>query len=244
VSAPAAPASARALLIAALLAAAVLGVPQAAAAAPPDPRADIPLGPLPRACFGAPAGPICEQAAIGRLDAARAKLGLGPYELPANFVSLAPPRQFLILANLDRLAYSLKPIHGLSLALDRVAQQGALARQDPNPWPQVSALAGQSQIGFGSNWAGGAPDAPVAFYVWMYDDGYGGGNIDCTSPTAAGCWGHRRTILSFAAAPTLTMGAAVALRGSSYALTIVETSTPAWPYSYTWAQAVADGAGR
>jgi hypothetical protein len=40
------------------------------------------------------------------------------------------------------------------------------------------------------------------------------------------------------------MGAAVALRGSSYALTIVETSTPAWPYSYTWAQAVADGAGR
>ena len=39
------------------------------------------------------------------------------------------------------------------------------------------------------------------------------------------------------------MGAA-ALRGAaSYALTIVETSTAVWPYSYGWATAMADGAG-
>jgi hypothetical protein len=218
--------------------------PPASASSPTDPGADIPLGPLPRACSPAPTGSACETAAIGRLDAARAKLGLGPYRLGANFVALAPPRQLLILANLDRIAYSRTAIRGLSLTLDAIAKQGAREREDPNPWPVVVGLPGQTQIGFASNWAGGAPNAPVAYYEWMYDDGYGSGNLDCSSPSAPGCWGHRRTVLAFAKAPMLTMGAAVVPSKSSYALTIVETSKPAWPYSYTWAQAMADGAGR
>ena len=29
----------------------------------------------------------------------------------------------------------------------------------------------------------------------MYDDGYGGTNLDCTSPADNGCWGHRDNIL-------------------------------------------------
>jgi hypothetical protein len=214
----------------------LLAAPAAGAAARPDPTADIPLGPLPRACFGAPTGAVCERASIARLDAARAKLGLGPYRLPAHFAGLRPARQLLILANLDRLAYSLAPVHGLSPALDAIAKQGALERTDPNPLPALSALRGQTQIGFASNWAGGAPNAPVAYYDWMYDDGYGSGNLDCTSPSAPGCWGHRHTILAFATAATLTMGAAAVRAGLSYALTIVETSTAVWHYSYTWAQ--------
>ena len=232
----------RAVVLAAALAG-LLVTATGAAAAPPNPSADIPLGPLPAACSGAPAGALCENAAIGRLDAARARLGLGPYRLPVNFVALAPARQLLILANLDRLAYGLKPVRGLSLTLDAIAKQGAQAREDPNPWPVVAGLAGQQVIGFSSNWAGGAPNAPVAYYEWMYDDGYGSGNLDCTSRTAPGCWGHRHTIFAFAGAPTLTMGAAALPAETSYALTIVETSTPAWPYSYTWASALADGAG-
>ena len=232
----------RAVVLAAALAG-LLVTATGAAAAPPNPSADIPLGPLPAACSGAPAGALCENAAIGRLDAARARLGLGPYRLPVNFVTLAPARQLLILANLDRLAYGLKPIRGLSLTLDAIAKQGAQAREDPNPWPVVAGLPGQQVIGFSSNWAGGAPNAPVAYYEWMYDDGYGSGNLDCTSRTAPGCWGHRHTIFAFAGAPTLTMGAAALPAETSYALTIVETSTPAWPYSYTWASALADGAG-
>jgi hypothetical protein len=39
------------------------------------------------------------------------------------------------------------------------------------------------------------------------------------------------------------MGAAAIPAQMSYTLTVVETSTPAWPFSYTWAQAVAAGAG-
>ena len=66
----------------------------------------------------------------------------------------------------------------------------------------------------------------------MYADGHGDGNIDCHSPSDPGCWGHRRNILAFPAAPALTMGAAALTRARSYALTIVETSTPPWPYAY------------
>jgi hypothetical protein len=223
---------------------AVVASSAASAASPPDPRADIPLGAFPHACSAAPAGVTCEDAAIARLDVGRAALGLGPYRLPANFVTLLPPRQLLILANLDRIAYSLRPIAGLSLALDAIAKQAAKAREDPNPQAVLLALRGQQRIGFASNWAGGAPNAPVAYFEWMYDDGYGSGNLDCTSRSAPGCWGHRHSVFAFAAGPTLTMGAAAVPGEQSYALTVVETSTPGWPYSYTWAKALSDGAGR
>ena len=148
------------------------------------------------------------------------------------------------LANLDRLAYALRPITGLSAALDAIARQGAAARADPNPWPLLMSLRGQSQIGYASNWAGGQRNALLAYYGWMYDDGYGSGNIDCRSPSAPGCWGHRQAILAFAHAASLSMGAAAVRAAASYALTVVETSRPAWPYSYTWAAAMADGAAR
>ena len=224
---------------------AAAGATAAASAAAPNPAADIPLGPLPRACESAPTGAACEHVAIGRLDAARGKLGLGPYLLPAGFVALSPARQWLVLANLDRIAYARRPIRGLALALDAIARQGALAREDPNPWGAVAGLPGQSQIAFASNWAGGQANALLAYYSWMYDDGYGSPNLDCSSPGASGCWGHRQDVLAFASGPTLSMGAAAIVHGDpTYALTIVATTTPPWPYSYTWARAQADGAGR
>jgi len=234
-------APARAFGLAAALVA-LLVAPATVAAAPPDPSANIAFGPVPNACYSAPTGAACETASVGRLDAARAMLRLGPYRLPRDFLSLIPARQWLVLANLDRIAYSLPPIRGLSPTLDAVAKQGAQAREDPNPWPLLSALHGQLRIGFSSNWAGGQPNGLIAYYGWMYDDGYGSGNIDCSSPSAAGCWGHRHDILAFTAGGTLSMGAAAPAGRASYALTIVETSTPVWRYSYTWAQAKAVGA--
>jgi hypothetical protein len=261
---PAAPAGARIaprvwrscarLLVAAACGAALLASPSlpgaegataAAAAAAPNPAANIPLGRLPLSCERAPTGATCENVSIERLDAARAKLGLGPYRLPSGFVALAPARQWLILANLDRIAYALRPIRGLTLPLNASARQGAQAREDPNPWALVAGLPGQSEVAFASNWAGGQQNALLAYYGWMYDDGYGSGNLDCSSPTAPGCWGHRQDVLAFPAAETLSMGAAAIVHGDpSYALTIVATSTAPWPYSYTWAKAQADGAGR
>ncbi len=240
------PSAARAPLLLGVCAAVALAVASAATAtaAPPDPSRNLPLGPLPNACAGAPTGSICEAASIARLDAGRARLGLGPYRLPADFITLRPVRQWLILANLDRIAYSLPPIVGVSSALDTVALAGARSREDPNPWPLLASLQGQQRLGFASNWAGGAPNAVVAYFSWMYDDGYGSGNIDCTSPSASGCWGHRHTILAFPGGHTLSLGGGVVRSEASYALTVVETSTRVWPYTYTWAQAKADGAGR
>jgi hypothetical protein len=232
----------RAGTLLAVLVGALAGLAPNAAAAPNPPN-NIPIGPLPAACRAAPTGATCETAAVRALQAAHGKLGLGPYLLPRDFVSLAPTRQWLILADLDRIAYSLRPIAGLSAALDAIAKQGALARRDPNPWPLLMSLHGQSEIGFASNWAGGQPNALVAYYGWMYDDGYRSGDIDCPSRSAPGCWGHRRNILAFPAGIRLSMGAAVVRSGPSYALTIVETSTAVWPYQYTWAAAMADGAG-
>jgi hypothetical protein len=51
---------------------------------------------------------------------------------------------------------------------------------------------------WGSIWAGDL-NALAADYDWMYNDGWsatGSYNLDCTSATATGCWGHRDNILS------------------------------------------------
>jgi hypothetical protein len=213
--------------------AAVVGLAWAAAAeAAPNPPANIPIGSLPATCAQERAGPACEHAAVAALDRARRTLRLAPYRLPAGFLRMPPSHQWLILANLDRAAYSLPPIAGTAKVLDHVAREGALAHQDPNPWPLLQSLHGQEQIGFASNWAGGQPNALVAYYGWMYDDGYGSGNLDCHAPSDPGCWGHRQNILAFPHAAALTMGAAALTGALSYALTIVETSTPVWPYTY------------
>jgi hypothetical protein len=234
--------SLRAWTLAAGVVAALVALAPSAAGAP-NPAANIRLGALPAACERAPSGAVCETASIRALDGARAKLGLRPYRLPLDFVRLAPARQWLILANLDRIAYSLRPIVGVSAALNAVARQGARARRDPDPGALLMSLHGQHQLGFASNWAGGQANALLAYYGWMYDDGYGSNNLDCRSPSAPGCWGHRQDILAFGQATTVSMGAAAIRSSASYALTIVETSTAVWPYGYTWTVAMADGAG-
>ncbi len=233
----------RTILLAAVL---LLGVTATASAAP-NPAANIPAGPLPRACTTAPKGASCINGVVKDLDRARAQLGLGPYLLPADFATLPGEEQLLILCNLDRLAYGLPPIDGLSPALGAVAQVGVTNDADPDP---SALLSGFATFGWSSNWAGAFGNAPEAYYAWMYYDGWGGkqtSNLDCTSPTASGCWGHRVDVLAFAAPGTLSMGAAVARDAHGqigYAMTLVWTPASDWTtYRYTWANAQADGAG-
>jgi hypothetical protein len=204
----------------------------AATAAAPNPPRDIPIGQLPSVCNLDGRGSVCEQASLHALNRARQTLHLGPYRVPSGFTTMPPSHQWLILANLDRAAYRLRRISGIATALNAIARIGALGRIDPNPWSLLQSLPRQLQIGFGSNWAGGQPNGLVAYFGWMYDDGYGGENVDCRTPTAAGCWGHRQNILGFATAPVLTMGAAAIHASQSYAMTIVLTSTAAWPLAY------------
>src|ERR1039457_3728260 len=226
----------RAILVATVL---LLGVTASASAAP-NPATNIPAGPLPHACAVAPKTSICIDAVVAALDKARAHLGLGRYLLPADFDALPGEEQFLILSNLDRLAYGLPPINGLSPALSAVATVGVTNDADPDP---SALLTGLSSFGWSSNWAGAFGNAPEAYYAWMYYDGWGGkqtSNLDRPSPTASGCWGPRLDVLACPQQGTLSMGAAVTrdTHGQiGYAMTLV------WaPPAPTWTRFPAGGA--
>ena len=179
------------------------------------------------------------RAAVGYLNRARARLGQRKYVLPRGFVSLSPPEQALVLTNLDRLHYGLSPIPGLTGRLDRAAAAGTRAQADPHPAGGWDA--------FTSNWAGGYPNIVLAYEGWMYDDGPGSGNLDCTRANHSGCWGHRHDILwRFAPGGTLAMGAAAGRGsggGASYAMLLEQEPAGVHPaYIYRWSEAVQAGA--
>lgn len=207
-----------------------------------DPPHNTPIGMVPAACATAPAQKTCINAGVYYLDKARANVGQSAYKLPADFPSLQPAQQLFILTNLDRIEYKLPPIKGLTAALNTDALvRGVKAGMDPSP--SVTA----NLKGWNANWAAGMYNAPMAYEAWMWDDGLGSGNIDCTSSNKSGCWGHRHNVLwKFGSGAVLAMGGAAGKgpTGRGFAMILVGGNSAYAPkYSYTWAQAVADGAG-
>jgi hypothetical protein len=152
----------------------------------------------------------CDRAALRDFDRVRATEGLAPMSLPSGFARLSAARQLLVLTNIERVDRGLKPFHGLSKRLDRLAARGAKRRTDP-PFP--SPFPGDAG---GGNWAGVGTSTLLADYVWMYDDGVGSPNLDCTSHSHRACWGHRHNIIHAYHAPR-RMGAAVAQHRTSMA---------------------------
>lgn len=201
---------------------------------------------IPQLCWdpptGDPTGPACIDWSVSVLDQARASMGLPAYPLPTDFDSLSPPQQLLVLTDADRAAYGLAPIPGLTDQLDQDANGGVQANADP--WPSSG-----SWMAYTSNWAGGYVNVVLAYFGWMYDDGPGSGNQDCTTADPSGCWGHRHDVLwqfDPSGGPT-AMGAAAgsyAAGTPSYAMLLVQGSSSSYnpTYTYTWAQAVAAGA--
>jgi len=171
----------------ALVAAVVACAFAPAAAKAADPSANIPLGSVPAAC-SQESSAECQRWLLSELNGARATLGLPAYQLPGNFLALSADRQIFILADLDRSTYGYTPVSGLNAALDEAAAAGVRNGTDPLP-PTAEA----PWRGFGSDWASTGP--LLAYYLWMYDDGYPGPNLDCGSPGASGCWGHRHVVL-------------------------------------------------
>lgn len=217
----------------------------------PHPAANILMGPVPYTCTTRPTSPLCENAMIHYLDAARAATGLGPYQLPRDFTALTPDRQLLILVNLDRSAYSVIPVHGLSSELDAAAQESVRSDTDPSAPNEFAA----GVRGVAANWATGT-NLLSAYYFWMYEDGYPGGNVDCKAPSSSGCWGHRQNILSSGAElgfhdsgeeqerlVSIGVGSGWDSSGGQiYTLLVVHSASEA-PAYYTWTEAMADGAG-
>ncbi len=196
-----------------------------------DPSTNFPVGALPPACDTDPTGPVCIQASVGYLNQARASLGQPPYSLPADFTSLTPPEQALILTDSDRTLYNLPPITGLTDALSQDA--AAAAASDSDPQPSTS-----DWYAYTSNAAWGQVNIVLAYEAWMYDDGPGSANIDCTSSSPSGCWGHRHDILWNFGSGALAMGAAAGADSSGnpgYAVLLFQGSPSYNPvYSYTW----------
>jgi hypothetical protein len=144
---------------------------------------------------------------LALIDYCRAQQGVGALHLPSNFDRLSVPEQMLVMVDLERVNRGEAPVAGLTRPLDRQAQRAAAAGTDP-------------AIGFGDIWEGGPRSTAEADYAWMYDDGYGGSNVDCTTPTSPSCWGHRDIILDDEVTGAMVAGAGFQTGlayGSSYA---------------------------
>jgi len=190
-----------------------------------------------------PSAAQCLTAEIEATNGARATEGLGPMQLPTNFASLTPQEQLLVVSDIERVSRGEQPITGLSSLLDGYAQQGTESNSDP----QFDFAALPSSDWWGSNWASGMLNALDANYTWMYDDGYGGYNIDCTSPGAAGCWAHRDNILTSNYGGTLIMGAGYVADSNGFSslgelFVVVADPADVPPLYYTWSDALAAGA--
>jgi hypothetical protein len=235
----------------------------------------------------------CEQEELAAINNARAKEGVGQMYLPRNFNSLSDGEQLLAVIDLERVSRGLAPFAGIVASLDGVAQQGAQVRgrpagtfEDPFLTAGFSVDAGTAfayrchSAGTGSYAcdgsgnpgasiaAGGQISALDADYGWMYNDGYGASNVDCTTPNAPGCWGHRDNLLGrypthtrFISGPAGSPLSIVSRRPAVPVMGVgslqpngdgpqgnwtaifasVTGRTPA--LLYTWNQALADGAG-
>jgi hypothetical protein len=169
----------------------------------PDPSANVtPSSAFWAACYPTPdAG--CDAAALSDFDQARADEGLGPMTLPSDFDSLSVAQQLFVLADIERVDRGLIPISAMSAPINALALTGAENDTDPDfPNPFYGNYGG-------SNWAGAGTSSLFPEFLWVYDDGVGSGNEDCTQAGDPGCWGHRHNILEEAnyEAPLL-MGAA------------------------------------
>lgn len=183
-----------------------------------------------------------------RLDAHLALLhalqvdGRPAFRLPRGYVRLPAGIRLFILINLVRLAYGKPPIAGTTAALRLAAQQGAALETDPS----LTAASDTSWLHYGSVWAR-SPLPSTAVYGWMYLDGWMGAsntaNIDCTSPGAAGCFGHRAVLLGdYGRFNAMGVSLVHKANYSSETALLVQLAAPT-AYRYTWQQAVAHGAG-
>lgn len=202
------------------------------------PRQCPETGPLPRGRYNKSLA--CAEVYLRRINAALAAEHAHAVALPRNWARLTIAEQLFVMADLERVARGLPPYVGLSPVLDRYAQAGAVAGRDPGaPRSGIDAAA--------SNWAGGVVSAADADYGWVYLDGWGGSraatsNLDCTSPRASGCWGHRDNVLGRYTGLECTdcvMGAGAAFSsrdgGTSLTELFVEPRRPGeYPLSFTW----------
>ena len=162
----------------------------ATAILPPDnPSASVPPQVVPACTTVGDHTAGCIDSVLHNINYARSLEGLGPLVLPLDYATDPAAVQLLVLTDEERSDRGLPLVYsGLDSKLNSVALTGAEASTDPGPLPPGFEGPG------GSIFA--QDETPLgADFAWMYDDGYGGTNLDCASPSDSGCWGHRDNIL-------------------------------------------------
>ena len=167
--------------------------------APREPsKSLLPANSLLSSCHEGDAGTACNSLALQAIGHARQvleKMGGMNFSMAA-YEKLTIAEQLFVTVNLERTQRGLAPAVVLTRSLDKIAQAGAKAGQDPSVSAVPRRLPGGGRTAsIGANWAGGWVNALGSDYGWMYDDGPGGTNLDCTTARSAECWGHRNIIL-------------------------------------------------
>jgi hypothetical protein len=140
------------------------------------------------ACNSSVATPLkCDTASLRAIDAARTAEGLPGMVLPAGYEDMGVVDQVVAVTNAERVPRGLPAWRGPDEVLGQLAGQGVAAGQDPS---------GPAGTTWASNLASGVLTVLEADYEWMYNDGPGGTNADCTAGQPGQCWAHRRNILS------------------------------------------------
>jgi hypothetical protein len=196
----------------------------------------------------------CNAAIVKALNDARKTLGLADmrsFSITA-FDKLNNDQQIFTMADIERTSRGLPPLAGLTAQLNGVALIGAKDRRDPSTSLPLRLTGGAKAYYYGSNFAEGTANGMGADYYFMYDDGLGSANADCTPSNESGCWGHRYNILGpygsadrcpRGAAIHMVMGAAEVISGVRSAPATTEIFTNdcgALPtMDFTWTQAEA-----
>jgi hypothetical protein len=206
-------------------------IPDPAVNTPPNPSFYFPCG-----TYGA-LSPQCVTATVQAIDNARAREGVGPLHLPGNYTALPADQQLFVVTQAERADRGVAPLTGLNAYVGAAAQSGADRRTDPSYTPNAPGVT--QWFAWAANWASDY-GALGSDYDWMYNDGPGGSNIECTATNHSGCWGHRHNVLSVFPGQQTIMGAAVSGNATgtspaSFATLIVGVNgNPA-----TWAPATA-----
>ncbi len=175
----------------------------------------------------------CENATLAAIDNARNQEGLPGMVLPTDWAQLTPAQQLFVSTNLERT------VRGAATPVGdgHRARPGLAVRRRPKLRSR-RAPAGFPWTSWGGNWAGAVGSPLEAIYFWMYDDGPGSYNLDCTPSDSAGCWGHRNNILMSLHCQPCLMGtgfSATAYQGNpSWTELLVDSSgSPALDFSWS-----------
>jgi len=173
----------------------------------------------------------CVQATLAAIANGRQAEGLPAMVLPSDWASLTPAEQLFVATNLERTVRGLPALSAMVSPLDAAATAGAASNVDPSP------PGGFGFVQWGSNWAGAVGNPLEGIYYWMYDDGLGSSNIDCTPGNTSGCWGHRDNVLMQFSGSDLVMGVgyvANAYQGAPSWTELLVQATSSSPIDFSW----------